>query len=288
MAIKASIVIPTYNRANLLPTAIESCLNQTAECEVIVVDHGSSDNTKEVVSRYGNRLTYISRKKDNGPYFCWLDGIINANSEYIHLQYDDDWIKPTFIEKTLGLMDDDVGCVISGAQVVEIETGKKIMNLFDNLGSTGIYHKSFLERRLLRRGYVISPACTLFRKQMMLDGIYMGHLPRQVYEYKGVGLDIFFMLVTFLKYKKVGYVNEVLSFFGSHAESITIDAENNKKGLQVRLAYDEYKSFYLLQKFINFPKTRVFILRFYRLLYFKLNKFMPQRLKSFLKGKINH
>ena len=48
-----SIIMPTYNRANLLPRAIESALNQTYKnFEFIIVDDASPDNTEEVVRQY--------------------------------------------------------------------------------------------------------------------------------------------------------------------------------------------------------------------------------------------
>lgn len=85
---KFSIIIPTYNRAAFLPKAIESVLNQTyTDWELIIVDDGSTDNTREVVSQYNDeRITYIyqqnaerSAARNNGinhakgDYVCFLD-----------------------------------------------------------------------------------------------------------------------------------------------------------------------------------------------------------------------
>ena len=50
---KVSIIIPTYNRTDLLPRAISSVLNQTfQDFELIIVDDGSIDNTKQVVEEF--------------------------------------------------------------------------------------------------------------------------------------------------------------------------------------------------------------------------------------------
>ena len=62
MSETVSIVIPTFNRAGMLPVAIDSALNQTKACEVIVVDHGSTDNTPKVAEAYGDRILYIRRR----------------------------------------------------------------------------------------------------------------------------------------------------------------------------------------------------------------------------------
>ena len=48
-----SVVMPTYNRAHLLPRAIESALSQTYKnLEIIIVDDGSTDNTEQIVKKY--------------------------------------------------------------------------------------------------------------------------------------------------------------------------------------------------------------------------------------------
>jgi glycosyltransferase involved in cell wall biosynthesis len=61
----ASVIINNYNYGHFLPEAIESSLNQTyAPLETIVVDDGSTDNSREILSQYGDRL--VSVLKQNG------------------------------------------------------------------------------------------------------------------------------------------------------------------------------------------------------------------------------
>lgn len=83
-----SVVIPTFNRASLVGKAIESVFNQSfGDWELIIVDDGSTDNTKEIVESFKDgRVKYIYQKntgrssarntgidQSNGFYICFLD-----------------------------------------------------------------------------------------------------------------------------------------------------------------------------------------------------------------------
>jgi glycosyltransferase involved in cell wall biosynthesis len=105
---KISVVIPVYNREKLLSNALKSCLNQTTEVfEIIVVDDGSNDNTKEVVMNFANKFTdnnihyiyqsnsgaQVARNKgiefSTGDLIVFLDSddILTNNSVECRLEY---------------------------------------------------------------------------------------------------------------------------------------------------------------------------------------------------------
>ena len=211
---KVSIVIPTFNRKDFLSKCIDSCLSQTYPCEIIVCDHGSTDGTPDFMEKYKDKVTYIRREKDFGPHFCWLEGVINTSGEFVHLQYDDDWIEDTFIEKTVSLMDDDVGFALSGVTIYDECKGEYPLNKLKKYKKTGVYNSSWLEKNVSRRASVISPGCCLFRKKVLIDSLYQGSLPlKKTNDYHGVGPDIFVMLLSFLRYEKCGVVAENLAVF---------------------------------------------------------------------------
>ena len=249
---RVSILIPTFNRKELLVRSIEAALNQSFPCDVVVCDHGSSDGTPEFMEQYAGRLTYVRRETDFGPHFCWLDGLLQANGEYIHIQYDDDWVADDYIEKCLALMGDDVGMVFPNVAVVDLKTGKESDFLpFKKRGmKTGIYKNCILEKMCTKRGLIISPGAVLFRKQDVLDALYQGRLPIQGgSEYHGVGPDSFMTLITFLRYKNFGYIDETLAYFGMHEDSITVNAHaDQEKKKRINQAYGDVVSYYKILK----------------------------------------
>ena len=98
-----SVVIPAYNYAHFLPDAIESVRNQTyPNVELIVVDDGSTDDTAEVVRRYGDRVRYVYQE-NAGLSAARNTGIRSASHPFVaFLDADDVW-KPTILENGMGV-----------------------------------------------------------------------------------------------------------------------------------------------------------------------------------------
>jgi|YelNatPaOPRAMG01_1025707.scaffolds.fasta_scaffold13008_6 glycosyltransferase involved in cell wall biosynthesis len=95
-----SVIIPTYNRAELLPKALESVYNQTfSDFEIVVVDDGSTDRTEESIARFlkntptrGNRLRYFYQR-NQGKSVALNRGMSEARGEWIaFLDSDDLWL----------------------------------------------------------------------------------------------------------------------------------------------------------------------------------------------------
>ena len=254
---KVSILIPTYNRANLIHRAIESSLNQTYKCEVIVCDHGSNDGTFELCLSYGNRINYIRREKDLGIHFCELESILSSTGEFIHFCFDDDWMHPKFIQKCIELLDKDTGIVYSSHEVVELKTCNQ--SHYNWNSSNPIKAKKILSIKkipfVLR--YLISPSCALVRKEDAIKCIYMTTNLVSDSFYNGVGPDWLITAMPLFKYKYCGYIETPLVKFGAHEKSITTDVDNSEDPIKMRKfrsAYTGARIYMLVSWFVRFIK----------------------------------
>jgi glycosyltransferase involved in cell wall biosynthesis len=88
-----SVIIPAYNRVQYIKGCLNSVLNQTyKDYEIIVVDDGSTDNTKEVLTFHGNKIRYIYQE-NKGEAGARNEGIRNTKGDYIAwLDSDDRWL----------------------------------------------------------------------------------------------------------------------------------------------------------------------------------------------------
>ncbi len=86
-----SIILPTYNRQYLLPRAVESVLSQQhSNWELIIIDDGSTDNTKEYITEIDNKKIRYTYQENKGRSNARNLGIEQANGEYICFLDSDD------------------------------------------------------------------------------------------------------------------------------------------------------------------------------------------------------
>src|SRR5688572_21390402 len=96
-----SVIIPAYNYANYLPLTLDSILQQDyPNIEIVIIDDGSTDNTREVVARYGPKVRYVYQK-NAGLSAARNTGIKAAKTDYLaFIDADDEW-HPTLISKMM-------------------------------------------------------------------------------------------------------------------------------------------------------------------------------------------
>jgi glycosyltransferase involved in cell wall biosynthesis/Tfp pilus assembly protein PilF len=119
---KVSIVIPTFNRAEYLEEAIESALKQTYDnCEIIVCDDCSTDNTQTILDKYKDRITVLSHHRNRGVSAA-LNSCIRASSgDFISWLSSDDVYMPEKIEKQIEFLhkNPDIAMVYSDFHYID-------------------------------------------------------------------------------------------------------------------------------------------------------------------------
>lgn len=146
---KVSVIVPVYNGENDIEKCLKSILDQDySNIEVIVVDDGSQDNTRQVVEKIKCSSIKLIKNPSKGVSSARNYGIDNSTGEYIVFIDADDMISPCFVSTLVGLLDDgkyDCGSVAYSnnfdAIVDCINSSKTIMysNEDKYLILTGIY-----------------------------------------------------------------------------------------------------------------------------------------------------
>ena len=115
-----TIAVLTYNRASLLDLCLDSIVDQVRECpehiELIVSNNASTDNTREVVSRYLNiypKLRYTENEINRGYDFNADKCFRLARSKYVWLFSDDDLLLPRAIERIVPLLKQETLGIVS-------------------------------------------------------------------------------------------------------------------------------------------------------------------------------
>ena len=117
-----STIIPSYNRANYLRLALDSVLGQTYPvAEIIVVDDGSTDNTREAVQQYEGRVRFY-QQNHGGVSAARNKGLELARGEIIAWCDADDIWEPTFLQRTVSLLENDPRLDGAYAGVVHIDS----------------------------------------------------------------------------------------------------------------------------------------------------------------------
>lgn len=144
-----SIVIPCHDHGRFLSAAIESALVQTyADLEVIVVDDGSTDDTREVAARYPVGLM---SQKHAGVCIAANRGIAAARGELVLRLDADDLLAPTYVEETLAALEahPEADFAYTQVQYIGARGGTYPVEEFDSdsIAERNYVHASALMRR---------------------------------------------------------------------------------------------------------------------------------------------
>jgi glycosyltransferase involved in cell wall biosynthesis len=240
-----SILIPVYNRKNLVGETIDSAIKQTYKnIEIVIVDNCSSDGTWELLQEFAqkdSRIRIFQNPENIGPVRNWKRCIDEAKGEYAKLLFSDDLISENFIEETLKLFDINVAFVLSGIKVFSKEKSYTLDN-FSGLKEITI--QKYFENSLLfgKYHFPVSPGCALFRTKDLIQSLEIDIANPFGLDFNkyGAGNDLLLFLNTANKYNKICVSTNAIAFFRSHNGSFSIANRLN--------TYYEYAKLHFIEK----------------------------------------
>jgi len=200
-----TIIIPSFNHARYIESAIKSVLDQTyQDIELIIIDDGSSDGTHALLEKYrgASNIMVILNTKNRGQAFVLNEAVNLARGDYIGLLPSDDWYLPRKIElqvKKFEVVGDSVG-VIYGNGFLFLENKKKLVPTSAKL------HRGPVLEKMLTEPFFVLPVTPLFRKNCFSFVQF-----DEKYTAEGEGLYI-----RLAQYVNYDYVEEPLAVMRTH------------------------------------------------------------------------
>ncbi|MCX6710287.1 MAG: glycosyltransferase [Candidatus Woesearchaeota archaeon] len=165
--LKITVAIPTYNRGKSIKPALEAITKQDfpkSEYELIIVDDGGNDSTKEIVGEFSRKSGFPIRyswQKNKGPAAARNLAILNSKSPIIAFTDDDCIPNPDWLEKILSAFSND-----SDAMIIGGETLPPKGNLIAKVGQ-GLTKNAFFDNVNGKREAIFFPTCNAaFRKEV--------------------------------------------------------------------------------------------------------------------------
>jgi glycosyltransferase involved in cell wall biosynthesis len=167
-----SVITPTYNRASTIHNAIGSVLGQTyQDWELIVVDDGSTDNTKKIVLAYNDpRIIYL-QQANGGPAKARNFGVSKARGTWVMYLDSDDELMPQCIETMLDWANKNPETVFAfprSKRTLELYENGKLVKSIDDSGDTPPH---FTIQDIFNRNAGFSPNGFMHLRRLYNEGI---------------------------------------------------------------------------------------------------------------------
>jgi glycosyltransferase involved in cell wall biosynthesis len=158
---RVSVIIPTYNRAGIIAEAVDSVLAQDyKDFELIVVDDGSTDNTSEVMARYGDDVRVLFQE-NKGVSAARNRGITEASGKLIaFLDSDDLWL-PQKLSTQVEFFSQRPDALICQTEEVWLRNGIRINPKHRHKKPSGMIFEPSLKLCL------VSPSAVMIRRDLL-------------------------------------------------------------------------------------------------------------------------
>lgn len=170
---KLSICITTFNRALFIGETLESILAQmTDDCEIVVLDGASTDDTERVVSAYTDcfdRVSYIKQSTNNG-FDRDCDRVVEtASGEYCWLLADDDCLRPGAVAAVLKALHQDLSLLIVNLESRDFSMSRVIQTRWLDFESNRTYGGGDMDRLFVDVGDALRyVGCVVIKREVWI------------------------------------------------------------------------------------------------------------------------
>lgn len=232
---KVSIIIPVYNRENYIEKCLQSVLNQDYKhIEIIVIDDGSTDSTKEKIKAYENKYKNIKYyyQINSGVSSARNNGIFKSTGEFIIFLDSDDYWDSTLITKEMKKIS------ISNKNLCYCGMLKNRLDIKEVKQDKIRFKQGNIINEFLKEYMNAQTITWLIRKEILLKN--------SIFFKEGLnyGEDLLFFL-KLLSVEECCCVKEYLAFYNMHNDSLTNKIENQ---LILPDIFDEYKQWLIENK----------------------------------------
>ncbi|MCW8933949.1 MAG: glycosyltransferase family 2 protein [Gammaproteobacteria bacterium] len=273
---KVSVIIPTYNRAELVCESIDSVLAQSYnDYEIIVVNDGSTDNTASKLKKYGNKIRYYEQA-NGGVNKARNFALSKARGEYIATLDNDDLWQHNKLDLQVKILNNfpEIAFTFSNFSIYKSQnniqpdgiqtwySSPKSWNDFyeksiklneftnedstSNTGSASLFIGNIYQASL--QTYYVLPSTALFRRNMIPEDV-------KFVEHDSICGDWDFF-ARLSRDNKVAYLDYDTTYNRSHEDDVRLTRTNWKKQLELRIDFIERlylqdKEFYENNKYIT-------------------------------------
>lgn len=204
-----SIIIPTFNRRDYITTALDSVLKQTYEDhEIIVVDDGSTDDTKDVLKPYQDNIRYFYQDNSGIPT-TRNRGIREARGDYIAFLDSDDYWLPEKLERQIECFSKNPHYGMVATRCSSIRPDGRLREK-NRPGKSG-----WVLIDLFKANFIRTSSAMIKKECLDTVGVFDESLP-ECEEY-----DLWLRIA---KQYPVGFINDPLSVYTDNPEGVSTDS----------------------------------------------------------------
>ena len=219
-----SIILPTYNRGNLLGIAIKSVLDQSySNWELIIIDNNSTDNTDDIINQYQNHKIRILKINNDGNIAkSRNEGIKNAVGSYIAFLDSDDYWHKDKLSMCIKPLIKNPGTGVCHAERWEYDNDAR-KNIVKEYGPD----ENFTYKKLLERGNCLSLSAVIIPKAFIEKVGYFDERSELI------TAEDYELWIRFAKENlKINFINNILGTFKVHQASESNNRERNSRAIE--------------------------------------------------------